>query len=198
MQKSLREAITFLDRYDNDKEIVAGVVPHYGRVVAWQSSIPYLPRPPSVAFKLGQLFLHVRFTKNETRLTEIHKNWLKNQGLLLNVQNEGLFLKNDKHSSADEINVETRQIYEAKSQEGKRIVVFDDLFPNDVLNHLRSVILNYGVYYYDDSYNEENDNVQWIAGFKVDKYVQSRMWGTTWEVSRSLGQSQHDLGHIMH
>ncbi len=61
--------------------------------------------------------------------------------------------------------------------------MFDGLFTRDVLDHLRSVILNHGVYYYDDSYDEDSDNVQWIAGFDVDKYVQSRMWRITGDVS---------------
>ena len=64
--------------------------------------------------------------------------------------------------------------------------MFDDLFTKDVLDHLRSVILNHGVYYYDDSYEVESDNVQWIAGFDVDSYVQSRMWGITRDVSSTI------------
>lgn len=77
-------------------------------------------------------------------------------------------------------------VSEAKSREGKKIFVFDGLFTRETLDHLRSIILNYGVYYYDDSYDEESDNVQWIAAFNVDEYVRSRMWGITREVSRSL------------
>lgn len=75
----------------------------------------------------------------------------------------------------------------AKSKEGKKIFVFDGLFDNDTLANLRSLILSYGVYFYDDSYDKESDNVQWIAGFSVDKYVQSRMWEVTKKVKVALG-----------
>lgn len=88
--------------------------------------------------------------------------------------------------NAKGVDIESKLISSAKSQEGKKIFVFDDLFTRDVLDHLRSVVLNYGVYYYDDSYDEESDNVQWIAAFDVDKYVQSHMWGITERVSVSL------------
>ena len=93
----------------------------------------------------------------------------------------------------EQINVETKLVSEAKSKAGKKIVVFDDLFTRDVLDNLRSVILNYGVYFYDDSYEVESDNVQWIAAFDVDKYVQSKMWGITSDVSmsRAVSYSQH-------
>ena len=64
--------------------------------------------------------------------------------------------------------------------------MFDGLFTSDMLDQLRSAILNHGVYFYDDSYDKESDNVQWIAAFEVDKYVQSRMWGITRDVSMYL------------
>ena len=65
--------------------------------------------------------------------------------------------------------------------------MFDGLFTRDVLDRLRSVTLNHGVYFYDDSYDKDSDNVQWIAAFDVDKYVLSRMWGITRDVSMCKG-----------
>ncbi|XP_028394289.1 uncharacterized protein LOC114518487 isoform X2 [Dendronephthya gigantea] len=169
--------------YDDDQEILAGVVPHYGRIVVWQSSIPYLPRPPSVAFKLGQLFFHIRFTKNQTKFMNTHEKWLDNHQLYETIRNKGLFINPQKDEHKEPINARKMLVSEAKSEEGKKIFVFDGLFKRDVLDQLRSVILNYGVYYYDDSYDEESDNVQWIAAFNVDEYVQSRMWGITREIA---------------
>ena len=162
------------------------MVPRYGRVVVWQSAIPYLPRPPSVAYKLGQLFLHIRFTKNQTKFKSVHEKWLEQEQVRETIRNEGFFQKAVKEQQQKgQFDVESKLVSEAKSKEGKRILVFDDLFTKDVLDYLRNVILNYGVYYYDDSYDEESDNVQWIAAFDVDKYVQSRMWGITREVCSS-------------
>lgn len=85
--------ILILLRYDGNNEIIAGVVPRYGRVVVWQSSIPYLSRPPSVAVKRGQMLLHIRFTKNQTRFKNAHEKWLQNLRTHEAMRTEGLFRK---------------------------------------------------------------------------------------------------------
>ena len=179
--------------YDDNKEIVAGVVPRYGRVVVWHSSIPYLTRPPSVAVKGGQIFLRLCFTKNQTKFTTAHERWLENQQLHETTRNKGFFLKPEEGKQDEQkTNVETKLVSEAKSKEGKKIFVFDGLFTKDLLDQLRSAILNHGVYFYDDSYDKESDNVQWIAAFEVDKYVQSRMWRITKDVATFVSGGHGD------
>ena len=81
----------------------------------------------------------------------------------------------------------------AKSKVGKKIVTFDGLFSKHDLDNLRSAILNYGVYYYDDSYDNESDNVQWIAGFKIDHYIKSNLWKITQEVRTTINRPKSSL-----
>ncbi len=60
--------------------------------------------------------------------------------------------------------------------QGEKIFVFDDLFPVDLLDHMRAHVLKYGTYFYDDSIDDESDNVQWIAGFDMPLYTKSPYW----------------------
>ena len=60
--------------------------------------------------------------------------------------------------------------------DGRKIFVFDNLFPKELLDHLRSFVLKYGSYFYDDSIDSDSDNVQWIAGFLLKPYLLSPYW----------------------
>lgn len=163
-------------RYDEDNEIVAGAVPKYGRLVVWQSSISYLPRPPSIAFKKGQLILHVQFTKSKQKMLISHTERAAARSERQATYDMG-FIGSDKPAPLG-IDVAQHKVSEHTSMRGKRILVFDDLFDKEDLDKLRAFIFKHGTYYYDDSDegDSDNDNVQWIAGFEINDYIQSRVW----------------------
>lgn len=76
------------------------------------------------------------------------------------------------------------KVSEHTSVQGKKILVFDDLFDKEDLDKLRAFILKHGTYYYDDSDlgDDDSDNVQWIAGFEINDYIQSRLWNIMQQV----------------
>ena len=75
------------------------------------------------------------------------------------------------------VHPEQHQVLEFTTKTEKRkISVYDNLFPKVLLDRLRDHVLKYGVYYYDDSVDASSDNVQWIAGFKLDAFVESPYW----------------------
>ena len=41
---------------------------------------------------------------------------------------------------------------------------------------MRAHVLKYGTYFYDDSIDEESDNVQWIAGLDMPLFLKSPYW----------------------
>lgn len=61
--------------------------------------------------------------------------------------------------------------------------MYDNLFPVELLDHLRNHVLKYGTYFYDDSIDSESDNVQWIAGFMLKPYLLSPYWKVVKSVS---------------
>ena len=93
------------------------------------------------------------------------------------------FIGSDKPAPAN-IDVAQHFVSEHKSMQGKKIIVFDDLFNKDDLDKLRAFIFKHGTYYYDDSDEGDNDsdNVQWIAGFEINDYIQSRVWNIMQQV----------------
>ena len=169
-------------RYDEDNEIMAGTVPKFGRVVVWPSSVSYLARPPSMAFKKGQLILHVQFTKSKQKMLASHRERMTAKGQRQVAYDAG-FIGSDKPAPTG-INIAQHRVSEHTSTEGKKIVVFDDLFDKEDLDRLRAFIFKHGTYYYDDSDDGDDggDNVQWIAGFEINDYIQSRLWNIMQQV----------------
>ena len=80
-------------------------------------------------------------------------------------------------------NPEQHQKLKYTTKGGRNIVVYDNLFPEELLDHLRDHVLKYGVYYYDESTSDPtSDNVQWIAGFPLEEFVESPYWSILKEV----------------
>lgn len=61
----------------------------------------------------------------------------------------------------NDIDIEKNFVLSFKLLEGKEIYVFDDLFEKEDLDRLRVFIFKYGIYYYDDSDegDDDSDNV---------------------------------------
>ena len=79
--------------------------------------------------------------------------------------------------SIEQLDIDAHKTKEYTTQtDGRKIFIFDDLFPKDILDGLRSFVLKYGTYFYDDSVDSDSDNVQWVAGFHLDPYIKSPYW----------------------
>ncbi|XP_057303752.1 uncharacterized protein LOC130641105 [Hydractinia symbiolongicarpus] len=165
--------------YDKKREIIGGATHKGGRVVVWESTIFRLNRPPAVSFLQGQVIFQVQFSKDKSKMeasyTKLlqyrkdreysYKNWYLPQ----------YKLSEDEPFTAPDPAKHKVLEYTTKT-DGRKIVVFDGLFSKDLLDHLRGFVLKYGTYFYDDSIDSSSDNVQWIAGFLLNPYIQSPYW----------------------
>ena len=122
----------------------------------------------------------MQFTKSRAKVLESHEKWKAFKQEFQASYAAG-FVGSDKPSPG-KLDIRSYKVAEHQSLQGKKILVFDGLFEKEDLDKLRSVVLKYGTYYYDDSEDEDSDNVQWIAGFTVDSYIRSRMWNITHQV----------------
>ena len=131
------------------------------------------------------MLLHVQFTKSKGKMLKGHAEVVASKNERKAAYNAG-FIGSDK-PAPDNIDVAQHFVSEHKSTQGKRILVFDDLFDKEDLDKLRAFIFKHGTYYYDDSDEGDNDsdNVQWIAGFEINDYIQSRLWNIMQQVSES-------------
>lgn len=139
-----------------------------------------------MAFKKGLFLLHIQFTKSKDKVFEYHKNYEISRAEHIATVT-GNFVSANKPAPPS-IDFDSKLVAKYETKEGKKIFVFDGLFDKKDLDQLRVVILKYGQYYYDDSEVEDSDNVQWIAGFSIDSYVQSRLWNITHKVNTVLFQ----------
>lgn len=77
----------------------------------------------------------------------------------------------------ENLDIEKHKTFEYTTKtDGRKIFVYDNLFSKELLDHLRSFVLKYGTYFYDDSIDSTSDNVQWVAGFLLAPYIQSPYW----------------------
>ena len=149
-----------------------------------------LNRPPAVTFLQGQILFHVQFSKNKQKMEEGQISYLNHKQQRA-MAYSSWHLPNYTLNSGEPFaapNPADHVKFKYTSKSGRKLFVFDNVFPKDVLDHLRSFVLNYGTYYYDDSVDEGSDNVQWIAGFSLEEYLQSPYWKVVKKV--------WDLNHI--
>ena len=171
--------------FDEDMEIVAPVKPHRGRLVVWDSTVPYLSRPPSVNVRQGQRMLFVRWTRNVSLAVEWELRRRRLDNHRKTGYSEGLpFSDDESTSSVGEIDVAKYEINRYMTSTKKGIIVFDDLFSKDELDRLRSYIISHGKYFYDDSLEADSDNVHWISGYPVDDFVRTTYWLKIRQVAR--------------
>ncbi|XP_071945135.1 uncharacterized protein [Antedon mediterranea] len=152
---------------------LASIKPKHGRLLIFDSSIGFLSRPPSVNFRAGQVFLVARFSTNNTRVEEMQERF-EAEAEAKEINTKELFQNMPKSDS--KIDIGNHFVTKHQSYNGKQILVFDDLFLSGDLEKIKHHVLNYGSYYYDDSFDFESDNVVWIAGFPVDEFVSTRLW----------------------
>ncbi|XP_071486638.1 uncharacterized protein [Diadema antillarum] len=169
--------------YDDDNDSFAAVSPKYNRMVVWDSSIGYIHKPPSMDFKQGMVCLKLKFTTNETKHAEAQQSIRRHIEERTDARRK-LFseMKGSEVKSLQD--VRSRLTMNFTTHQGKRVYVFDGIFNEEDLMKLRNFVPRHGHFYFDDSLDLDSDNVQWIAGFKIDDYAGSKMWPATRKVAQ--------------
>ena len=170
--------------FDEEMEIVAPVKPNIGRTIVWHSSVPYLSRPPSIAFRMGQRILFIRWTTNTSKVLEYENQRKEQEEFIRKGLAEGFALHNEPPESVKDLNMAEFETAQYATKRGQKIFVFDGLFNETELAIVRSYIIDYGRYYYDDSLDHDSDNVQWISGYEVQAFVTTKYWGIVRQVAK--------------
>jgi Rps23 Pro-64 3,4-dihydroxylase Tpa1-like proline 4-hydroxylase len=169
--------------FDEEMEIVAPVKPNIGRTIVWHSSVPYLSRPPSIAFRMGQKILFIRWTTNTSKVMDYENQRIEKEEFIRKGREKGFALHSEPPESVKDLNIAEYETAQYATKKGQKIFVFDGLFNETELAIVRSYIIDYGRYYYDDSLDHDSDNVQWISGYKVDAFVSTKFWGIVHQVA---------------
>ncbi|XP_054768909.2 uncharacterized protein LOC129276552 [Lytechinus pictus] len=171
--------------YEDNNDTFVALSPKYNRAVVWDSSVGYIMKPPSMDFKQGMMSLKMSFTMNATKESEVRQRRQLHFEEKAKAR-ETLFseMKGSKVKSIEDVaNCLTKNY---TTSQGKRLYIFDGLFDADDLMKLREFVPKHGTFYYDDSLDLDSDNVQWIAGFPIESYVQGKMWTPTQKVAEFI------------
>ena len=168
----------------NGQEVISVASPRYGRVLVWTPSLGYLCRPPAITFSQGESILMVKWSTNATKVEELEMQRRRDHIAIQSGITGGFPLRSAAdHQAAAGVNVAEHEVLRRQAQTGKKVVAFDNLFTDDELLALRSYIISHGKVFYDDSIDGYSDNVQWISGFLVSYFVQTKYWDIIKKVS---------------
>eukprot|EP00795_Rhopilema_esculentum_P007201 gene7201-12871_t len=166
--------------YNENEEIVGCVYPKYGRVVAWNDTVDFIFKPPSMNHVTGEYSLFIKATLDKSkfdRAVEVFKDHAKRREDIAKV---AFPLSNNLDNSIYEIDLSKhlrKKFYDSQNQ---AVAVFDDVVPKDVLLALREYFFQYDSSYvynaYDPAYDEGHDNVNWVAQVPARLLPHSKVW----------------------
>eukprot|EP00117_Sycon_ciliatum_P002845 scpid74740/ scgid7894/ len=179
--------------YDGDKEIIGGASNLFARLLVWKPSLGYLCRPPSIGYSQGENILMVKWTTNTSKCLQHEKQRRADRAEIESGIVEGFpFRSASDLQVGAEVDVGKHEVLRRLAPTGKRIVAFDDLFTDEELLALRSYVMSHGKVFYDDSIDAYSDNVQWISGFEVHYFVQSKFWKIIKNVAAHVSDGADD------
>ena len=156
---------------DSNGGVAASFMPYRGRVVFWQCDVPFVFRPPGMAYKQGQYGILLKLTRSDV----VYRSGLKHYEEIEKLYRAYNFLEfplpmtND--DVKDEMNLTLHLTRKYKDRFGRGIAVYDNILNEDELDELRSYLVDYhDTYHYqihDESTEEDSDNVQWVSGLPV-------------------------------
>nr|CAB3263028.1 uncharacterized protein LOC100186758 [Phallusia mammillata] len=173
LKNSYGEMLFYED--DDNMDIFGVASPRQGRIVIWDSAIPYLARPPSIAELAGQYMIFAQFNSEPKVVYEKRAYFFD---FLENLKDSYFhkFVCTDNADKVGKVDLDKHLTLRRNNKAGDFVAVFDGLFKKEDLDELRTHTVKNGKYFYDDSLDLSSDNVQWIAGFHVDNFVKSRFW----------------------
>jgi hypothetical protein len=191
---------------DSVAEIGTMVSPRFGRAVVFPASCAHLVRPSAPAMRKGQLLLRLWVTAQaqladaanmaqaqalETRSKVREDAWndLDDDEGSLGGSPGGVCSGQDlepAHSiyTPQRAKSKLSKVIPAPDGSNRKVMVFDHLLTDcDAARAVRAVLAGprNGVTF-DDSEDEGNDNVVWIAGYDADDYARTRLWAAVQSV----------------
>ena len=165
--------------YDETEEVLATVQPRQQRFIAWDASLAYLQRPPSMGFMKGQFILCIRWSANKTLQTVVEKQRRRYNAETEHGKEHGLFTGRDSGLPLD-VDVKTHESrhFVTSVTWKKNVHVFDGLLSQNDVDELRRYAKRHGSFLFGDYTvgDEGSDNVQWIGKYNITRFTQSKYW----------------------
>eukprot|EP00118_Oscarella_pearsei_P026713 m.310328 g.310328 ORF g.310328 m.310328 type:complete len:544 (+) comp50935_c0_seq1:226-1857(+) len=173
---------------DTEGGVAASFMPYRGRVVVWDCDVPYLFRPPGMAYKQAQYGILLRLTTSD----DVHERGLKEFEDLQKFFHRHNFLDFPVawNKPVAELNMSDYLTRKYEDRAGNRMAVYDNILSDSELSELRSYLISYhDSYHYqihDESIEEDSDNVQWVSGLPTSLFLKSSVWGLTEKIAAHI------------
>lgn len=152
-------------------EILKAIHPKPGRLVIFPASLEHVIKPPAIDLS-GRLYVMKVYILMSDDKGQINVEPRKESYVFQQVPSFKLLTKAEAAPRLDIRQFMTRNF---TTNDGRGIVVFDDIIPAKELDALMHTVKSSG---YNDNAAGVNstDNVQWIMAFEVDEFIETFMW----------------------
>jgi len=180
--------------YDNEDEIFTSVQPRHGRIVVWTGNVSTLFRPPSMGYEYVEYSLFVKLTADEELFRGGVDTFEAKVEKRLEYSKQPFPLKNHMNIiDFDKLNISEHVLAKYYDRNGEVIAFFDDLFPKEMVDSVRSYYThfetNFGGNKYDPGTVETHDNVQWIMQLRPETVLNTPYWKVISKLSEYLSNS---------
>ena len=170
--------------YDKDGEVLKSIFPRFGRVILIPCGIQFKISPPCLNAEIRHYFLLSEFGEN------LSKSVLESEDPILSDNSLTRFFADNyekdkiQYQDFEPEKCVTKKFY---TNDGKKIFVYDDVFPAKAIDVLHQYIVNIAEYYESPVVEKDSaDNVKWIISLDDPDFED----GPIWNLSRKL------LAHI--
>ena len=152
-------------------EIMKAVYPKSGRLVIFPASLEHVIKPPAIDLSerlyVMKVYILMSDDKRQINIESRRQSYVSHK-----MPSFKLLTKAEASPRVDVIQFMTRNF---TTDDGRNIVVFDDIIPAKELDALMHTVKSSG--YSDHAAGiDSTDNVQWIMAFEVDEFVKTFMW----------------------
>ena len=148
---------------DDNEEIVMSFHPKPGRIIFMKCGTKYKVSSPALEKRLRFAFIEFGMSKE----IEEQPNQILFTDLIMNMPHLNKF-------EEKEISEYVTKVF--KSKDKKKIYVFDNLFPDELVRVFYDYIVN-NISYTEQEIDYEGDNVRWILGLDDPNFENGPVWG---------------------
>ncbi|XP_065061624.1 uncharacterized protein LOC135688614 [Rhopilema esculentum] len=166
--------------YNKKEEVIASIFPKYGRVVLWNDNTDFVFKPPSMNVEQAEYSLLIKTTRNETKFTKSMEKFKVFESKQMEMRSQPFPYLNASHEDIYKIDLSKHLTGNFTDSTGRIVAVFDNVISKDEVDTIRDYFLSSNTAYlydsYDNKYDEDNDNVNWIVKKDPLSIISSRVW----------------------
>ena len=156
--------------YNDQEEIVRSVHPRFGRIIFLDCGTHFRIAPPNVNVEFRHYFLFLEFAPKGYK-NELAK--VKSPRSASSFIQKNMKIDLSKYQNLDMEKLNTKKFF---TPLGKKIFVYDNVIPVDIIDLLKEFIENHAEYHESPVNEDSADNVKWIIGLDEPTFTKGPLW----------------------